>query len=111
VPHNLGHNIGSLHNSPQTRDGYTELNWRGAAVDVVDIEGAPWRPSVESLVRSEADFRFRCVTSSGRTSVGSLVRSEADSHFWLDDEGVGEKANHTASRTLMSVMRFYACRR
>ena len=69
MPHNLGHNIGSLHNSPQTRDGYTELNWRGAAVDVVDIEGAPWRPSVESLVRSEADFRFRCAASSGRTLV------------------------------------------
>ena len=70
--------------------------------------------SVESLVRSEADFRFGCVTSSGRTSVGSLVRSEADSHFRLDDEGVGEKANHTASRTLISVMRLYRlypCRR
>ena len=64
--------------------------------------------SVESLVRSEADFRFGCVTSSGRTSVGSLVRSEADSHFRLDDEGVGEKTNHTVSRTLISV---YPCRR
>jgi hypothetical protein len=52
-------------------------------VDVVDIKGAPWRPSVESLVRSEADFRFRCAASSGRTLVRSLVRSEADSHFRL----------------------------
>ena len=28
-----------------------------------------------------------------------------------DNEGVGEKADRTASRTPMSVMRFYACRR
>ena len=52
-------------------------------MDVVDIEDAPCRPSVESLVRSEADFHFRCATSSGCTSVGSLVRSEADPHFRL----------------------------
>jgi hypothetical protein len=65
VLHNLRHTIGS----PQTSDGYTELSWRGAVVDVVDIKGAPWRPSVESLVRSEADFRFRCAASSGRTLV------------------------------------------
>ena len=77
----------------------------------VDIKGTPWLPSVESLVRSEADFRFRCATSSGRTLVGSLVRSEADSHFRLDDAGVGKKADRTASRTPMSAMRFYACRR
>ena len=38
-----------------------------------------------------------------------MVRSEADSHFRLDDEG--KKANRTASRTLMSAMRFYACPR
>ena len=80
-------------------------------MDVVDIEDAPWRPSVESLVRSEADFRFRCATSSGRMSVGSLVRSEADSHFRLDNEGVGEQADRPASRTLMSAMRFDVCRR
>ena len=53
---------------------------------------------------------FRVCDIFWASSVGSLVRSEADSHFRLDDEGVGEKANHTASRTLMSVMRFYACR-
>ena len=63
MPHNLGHNIGSLHNSPQTRDGYTELSRRGAVLDVVDIESTPWRPSVESLVRYEADFRFGCATT------------------------------------------------
>ena len=40
---------------------------------------SPERTSVESLVRSEADFRFQCTTS----SVESLVRSEADSHFWF----------------------------
>ena len=108
MPHNLGHNIGSLHNSPQTRDGYTELSRRGAVVDVADIKGAPWRPSLESLVRSEADFRFRCATSSGGRSVGSLVRSEADSHFRLADEGVGEKADRTALKELMSAMRCYA---
>ena len=56
--------------------------------------------SVESLVRSEADFRFGCVTSSGRTSVGSLVRSEADSHFRLDDEGVGEKVPDVGDEVL-----------
>ena len=28
-----------------------------------------------------------------------------------DDEGVGKKADRTASRTPMSAMRFYACRR
>ena len=73
MPHNLGHNIGSLQNSPQTRDGDTEFSRRGAVVDVVHIEGAPWRPSVESL-----------------------VRWEADSHIRLDNEGVGEQADCTA---------------
>ena len=102
MPHNLGHNIGSLHNSPQTRDGYTELNWRGAAVDVVDIEGAPWRPAVESLVRSEADFRFRCARSSGRPSVGSLVRSEANSHFRLPMVVLGTTADPRSGRGLLS---------
>ena len=60
----------------------------------VDIKGTPWLPSVESLVRSEADFRFRCATSSGRMSVGSLVHSEADSHFRLlasDNESVAKR--------------------
>ena len=80
-------------------------------MDVVHIKGAPWHPTVESLVGSEADFRFWCATSSGRMSLGSLVRSEADSHFLLDNEGVGEQADRTASRTLMSAMRFGACRR
>ena len=71
-------------------------------MDVVDIEGAPWRPLVESLVRSEADFRFRCATSSGRTSVGSSVRSEADSHFRLPMVVLGQMADPWSGRGLLS---------
>ena len=71
-------------------------------MDVVDLEGAPWHPSVESLVRSEADFHFQCATSSGRTSVGSLVRSEADSHFWLPMMMLGTTADPRSGHGFLS---------
>ena len=59
---------------------------------------SPGRTSVESLVRSEADFRFQCMTS----SVESLVRSEADSRFWFPMAVLGTTAVRWLGRGLPS---------